>query len=120
MEGYTWIGVVKPVDKLLSGFSAAFPPFYIMLGEAGVGMLNHISTLPLTSCFNLRGDMRGSQQGRKWRESLSLSCFSLLSSHGLQFISGSHDHHPNSTPFTVTVAVLMWQQQNQACGFPNI
>lgn len=40
------MGVAKQVDKLLSGFSAAYPPFYIILGEAGVGMLNHISTLP--------------------------------------------------------------------------
>lgn len=46
MEGYTWMGAAKQVDKLLSCFSAEYPPFYIILGEAGFGMLNHISTLP--------------------------------------------------------------------------
>lgn len=51
MEGYTWIGVAKPVDKLLSVFSAAYPPFYIILGEARVGKLNHISTLPPNFLF---------------------------------------------------------------------
>lgn len=52
MEGYTWMGVAKQVDKLLSGFSAAYPPFYIILGEAGVGMLDHISTLPPDFLFH--------------------------------------------------------------------
>lgn len=46
------MGVAKQVDKLLSGFSAAYPPFYIIFGEAGVGMLDHISTLPPDFLFH--------------------------------------------------------------------
>lgn len=63
-----------------------------------------------------RGGARGSQQGGRGRKDFPVF---PLSSCGLQFLCGFHDHHPTNTLHPGDSPSAMWQQLNQVWSFSH-